>query len=77
MRAAVRAGAETLMVHGLLGRGYAAAVAARRPDVLTAHISSLLPRRRDTFGRWRFALSAVAACAARADAGGPQDGGTR
>ncbi|MFI9802989.1 hypothetical protein ACIHEJ_01185 [Streptomyces sp. NPDC052301] len=61
MRQAFRATLETVLVHGLLGWLYVAAVAAARPSALSVPISSLLPVRRDTFGTACFALSALAA----------------
>ncbi|MCH5673545.1 hypothetical protein [Streptomyces gilvus] len=61
MKRLARAFLETAMVHGLLGWLYVAAVAALRPDDLTAPVSTLLHVRRDTFGAVCFAVSALAA----------------
>ncbi|MGW5607095.1 hypothetical protein ACWEWI_13535 [Streptomyces sp. NPDC003753] len=69
MRRVIRAALETVLVHGLLGWLYVAAVAAVRPSELTVPISSLLPVRRDTFGAVCFALSALAATLLHATAG--------
>ncbi|ACU75250.1 hypothetical protein Caci_6396 [Catenulispora acidiphila DSM 44928] len=69
MRTMFRPAAETLMVAGLLGWAYVAAVAVLRPDALSIHIATVLPMRRDTFGAVSLALSFACAYALRARTG--------
>ena len=69
MRTMLRPAAETVMVAGLLGWIYVALVAVLRPDVLSTHISVVLPMRRDTFGAVSMALSFACAFALRARTG--------
>jgi hypothetical protein len=57
----LRAAAETVMVFGLLCWVYVAAVAAFRPDSLSASIASVIPVRRDTTSVLCFTASALAA----------------
>jgi hypothetical protein len=61
MRYHARAALDAVALLGFLGWMYVAAVAAFRPDEMTAAISVLLPVRRDTFGAACFLASAVAA----------------
>ncbi|MDT3395200.1 hypothetical protein RKE29_00785 [Streptomyces sp. B1866] len=69
MKALARPGLEVVMVHGLLGWLYSAAVAAVHPDSLPGPLTSLLPVRRDTFGACCFAASAAAAFVLQAGPG--------
>ncbi|HEY3873348.1 MAG TPA: hypothetical protein VGM10_33635 [Actinocrinis sp.] len=61
MNPRLRAAAEVVLVHGLLGWIYVAALAAVYPNALGQHIAAVLPLRRDTFGALAFAASALAA----------------
>lgn len=58
-----RAAAETALLYGLLGWGYAAVCAVFRPQDMSAPITAAFPLRRDTFGCLCFAVSAAGAVA--------------
>jgi hypothetical protein len=69
MNPRLRAAAEVVLVHGLLGWVYVAAWAAVYPNALDQHIAAVLPLRRDTFGTLAFAASALAAVSLQARTG--------
>lgn len=69
MKPRLRAVAEVVLVHGLLGWIYVAASAAVYPNALGQHIAAILPVRRDTFGAAAFAASALAAVSLQARTG--------
>ena len=69
MNPRMRAAAEVVLVHGLLGWIYIAAYAAAFPRQLSGHVADLVPLRRDTFGALAFAASALAAITLQARTG--------